>query len=185
MDVDIVSFRRLLHHLLDELGDRIPTVLDDIGKSLVLRRVLAEHAGELPRFGSKAGKPGFIEEVKSLLSEFVRYEVTADVLEDVSERTEDTLLSDKLREFSVVYRQFREKCGETRYLQRHVSSCERIRAHEGKRSVLRRIHRFHAYTVQPCRGADEDLPRRCDHCDYGSRGAGTVEGKDRMLPHEP
>ena len=112
-DVDIVSFRRLLHHLLDELGDRIPTVLDDIGKSLVLRRVLSEHAGELPRFGSKAGKPGFVEEVKSLLSEFVRYEVTADVLADVSGRTEDTLLSDKLRELSVVYRQFREKCGKT------------------------------------------------------------------------
>ena len=139
MDVDIVSFRRLLHHLLDELGDRIPTVLDDIGKSLVLRRVLAEHAGELPRFGSKAGKPGFIEEVKSLLSEFVRYEVTADVLEDVSERTEDTLLSDKLREFSIVYRQFREKCGETQITEDDIynAMCPLVRESERmKGSVL-------------------------------------------------
>ena len=113
MRIDIVSFRRLLHRLLNELGNRIPTVLDDIGKSLLLRRVLSEQSASLPRFGSKANKPGFVEEVKSLLSEFVRYEVTADVLEDVSGKTDDTLLKDKLRELSLVYRRFREKCGQT------------------------------------------------------------------------
>lgn len=139
MDVDIVSFRRLLHRLLDELGDRIPTVLDDIGKSLVLRRVLSEHAAELPRFGIKAGKPGFVEEVKSLLSEFVRYEVTADVLAEVSGKTEDVLLSDKLKELSVVYRQFRERCGQTQITEDDIynAMCPLVRESERmKGSVL-------------------------------------------------
>ena len=113
LKIDIVSFRRLLHRLTDELGDRLPTVLDDIGKSLLLRRVLSEHAQELPRFGSKAAMPGFVTEVKSLLSEFVRYEVSAEALDEASGRTEDTLLADKLSELSKVYRWFRERCGNT------------------------------------------------------------------------
>ncbi|MBR6019041.1 MAG: PD-(D/E)XK nuclease family protein [Lachnospiraceae bacterium] len=113
MDIDIVSFRRLLHRLKDELGDRIPTILDDVGKSLLLRRVLSEHASELPRFGSKANKPGFVEEIKSLLSEFVRYEVSSEALSEASKGTEDELLADKLGELSHVYRWFREKCGVT------------------------------------------------------------------------
>ena len=114
LKIDIVSFRRLLHRLMDELGDRLPGVLDDIGKSLLLRRVLSEHAQELPRFGSKAAMPGFVTEVKSLLSEFVRYEVSAEALAEASGRTEDTLLADKLSELSGVYRWFREKCGDTK-----------------------------------------------------------------------
>ena len=113
MDIDIVSFRRLLHRLKDELGDRIPTILDDVGKSLLLRRVLSEHASELPRFGSKANKPGFIEEIKSLLSEFVRYEVSSEALSEASKGAGDELLAYKLGELANVYRWFREKCGVT------------------------------------------------------------------------
>ena len=113
MRIDIVSFRRLLHRLTDELGNRVPPILDDTGKSLLLRRVLSEHAKELPRFGGKANKQGFLAELKSLLSEFVRYEVTSEALSEVSKKTEDTLFSDKLSELSEIYQWFREKCGET------------------------------------------------------------------------
>ena len=132
MNISIVSFRRLLYCLLDELGNRIPTVLDDIGKSLLLRRVLSENAGELPRFGSKANKPGFVNEVKSLLSEFVRYEVSADVLAEASGRTDDTLLSDKLKELSVIFRRFRERCGETQITEDDIynAMCPLVRISE-------------------------------------------------------
>ena len=40
MNIDVLSFGRLSHRIFDETGAQKLGVLDDIGKSLVLRRVL-------------------------------------------------------------------------------------------------------------------------------------------------
>ncbi|MBO4685899.1 MAG: PD-(D/E)XK nuclease family protein [Lachnospiraceae bacterium] len=115
MNIDIVSFRRLAYRLVDELGDRIPPVLDEVGKSLLLKKVMTEHGSEMPLFGGKINKPGFVEEVKSLLSELVSYEITAEALQNAAAASEgeDALLARKLREVSEIYEWFRERCGGT------------------------------------------------------------------------
>jgi len=107
--------------------------------------VISEHAGELPRFGSKAGKPGFVGEVKSLLSEFVRYEVTAEALSEASGKIRDSLLSDKLRELAAVYGWFRERCGETQITEDDIynAMCPLVR--ESKRLAGSTLY-FDGYT---------------------------------------
>ena len=47
MNVDIVSFPRLAYRIFDELGGVQKTILEDTGKSMVIRRLLSEHKGEL------------------------------------------------------------------------------------------------------------------------------------------
>ncbi len=122
MNIDILSFRRLTHRLMDELGDRIPEVLDDIGKSMLLKRVLTEHRNELRLYGNKVNKPGFIEEMKSLISEFARCEVSAEQLSDISGKSDDMLLADKLSEMSKIYGWFHEACGNSRITEESVYS---------------------------------------------------------------
>ena len=39
MNIDILSFKRLAYRVFEDLGVRIPVVLDDMGKSMVLRKV--------------------------------------------------------------------------------------------------------------------------------------------------
>ena len=119
MNIDIVSFRRLAYRLVDELGDRIPPVLDEIGKSLLLEKVMTEHESEMPMFGGKVNKTGFVWEVKSLLSELVNFEVSAEELREAADRaaSEDVMLARKLAEMSDVYRWFRDRCGENRIME--------------------------------------------------------------------
>ena len=52
MNIDVLSFGRLSHRILEEVGGDGRTVLDDTGKSLVLRKV-AENIG-----GGKGGDRG-------------------------------------------------------------------------------------------------------------------------------
>ncbi len=132
MNIDILSFRRLTHRLMDELGDRIPEVLDDIGKSMLLKRVLTEHRNELRLYGNKVNKPGFIEEMKSLISEFARCEVSAEQLSDISGKADDLLLADKLSEMSRIYGWFREACGNSRITEETIYSamCPLVRESE-------------------------------------------------------
>ena len=47
MNVDILSFGRLAYHVFDELGVSGQVVLEDTGKSMILRKVLSLKNDEL------------------------------------------------------------------------------------------------------------------------------------------
>ena len=48
LNIDVLSFGRLGHRILEEVGGQDIPVLDDTGKSLVLQRVAAQLKEELP-----------------------------------------------------------------------------------------------------------------------------------------
>ena len=80
MNIDVLSFGRLTHRILEEVGTKEVPVLDDTGKSLVLQKVASNLKGELPILGGLLHKQGYIHEVKSAISEFMQYGIgTEDV----------------------------------------------------------------------------------------------------------
>ena len=85
MNIDVLSFGRLSHRILEEVGGQEIPVLDDTGKSLVLQKVAANLKEQLPTLGSFLHKQGYIHEVKSAISEFMQYGIGT---EDVSKLIE-------------------------------------------------------------------------------------------------
>lgn len=73
MNIDVLSFGRLSHRILEEVGRKDVPVLDDTGKSLVLRKVAGSMKEQLPYLGSNLDKQGYIHEIKSAISEFMQY----------------------------------------------------------------------------------------------------------------
>ena len=69
MNIDVLSFGRLAHRVFEETGTDRRTVLDDIGKSLLLRRVASRCEKDLQILHRGIHRPGMIDEVKSVLSE--------------------------------------------------------------------------------------------------------------------
>ena len=58
MNIDVLSFGRLAHRVFDEVGtDKIP-VLDDTGKSLILRHVADLNKQNLPVIGGNMHRSG-------------------------------------------------------------------------------------------------------------------------------
>ena len=76
MNLDIVSFQRLAYRIFEELAIENPDVLDDMGKSMVLRKVAAGKKKELIYFKNMLDKAGFIEQLKSMLSELYQYGIS-------------------------------------------------------------------------------------------------------------
>ena len=68
LNIDILSFERLAYRVFEETGGDNRKILEDTGKSMVLQKMVQQHKKELPYLGSQMNKPGYLDEVKSLLS---------------------------------------------------------------------------------------------------------------------
>lgn len=109
LNIDVLSFSRLSHRIFEEVGKREIPVLDDTGKSLVLRKVAGSLKEELPYLGSNLDKQGYIHEVKSAISEFMQYGVgVEDVQKLMDYAAKKGTLYYKLKDLQVLYRGFVE-----------------------------------------------------------------------------
>lgn len=112
MNIDILSFQRLAYRVFEELAIVNPEVLDDMGKAMVLRKVTAAHKKKLGIFQGHLSQNGFISQLKSMLSELYQYGISPDQLEQMIGETDRPLLKQKLEDFLVVYRAFRDYISE-------------------------------------------------------------------------
>ncbi len=109
MNIDILSFGRLSHRVFEETGLSSFSVLDDLGKSLVLRRLSDKLGDRLPVIGKNMHKPGYIDEVKSTISEFMQYGIGDEDLALLEEKSlSKGALSAKLKDLRLLYREFLE-----------------------------------------------------------------------------
>lgn len=83
MNIDVLSFGRLCQRIFRETGADDRSVLGDIGKILVLRRIAGKSKGRLRILGRSVGRPGMISEIKSCLSEFMQYGIGKEELSDM------------------------------------------------------------------------------------------------------
>ena len=63
-NIDVVSFGRLAHRLLNEQAGKQAVLLDDTGKSMILRRIAGKEKQSLEVFGRNLNQSGFIQETK-------------------------------------------------------------------------------------------------------------------------
>lgn len=119
LNIDVLSFGRLSHRILEEVGTKEMPVLDDTGKSLVLQKIAADLKEQLPAMGSLLHKQGYIHEVKSAISEFMQYGIsTQDMDKLIASAEKRGALAMKLRDLKTLYRGFQD------YIREHFITTE-------------------------------------------------------------
>lgn len=114
MNIDVLSFARLAHRVFEETNCGKKLVLDDTGKSLILKKLALELEQKLPYISSNIQRTGFIHEVKSAISEFMQYGITEDKLEELVRYSAGRgALQAKLSDLLVIYKRFREYVADT------------------------------------------------------------------------
>lgn len=113
MNIDILSFLRLAYRIFDEVGGNDVPVLEDTGKSMVLRKIVANKKKELELFNHDVQKQGFIDELKSLISEIYQYSIGVEQLQEMEELAKNKpMLRAKLHDIVVIYNGFKEYMNE-------------------------------------------------------------------------
>lgn len=109
MNIDVLSFGRLAHRIFEETGYGSKQVLDDTGKSLVLRKVAAGLADDMPVIGKNLNKIGYIHEVKSAVSEFMQYGISPLQVGELAEYAKGRgALRRKLKDLELIYQGFHD-----------------------------------------------------------------------------
>lgn len=106
-NIDVLSFGRLSHRIFEETGGNEKPVLDDTGKSLVLRKIAAEKEKSLTVIGKNLQKQGYIHEVKSVISEFMQYGIGEEELKRMIDCAgQRGALQYKLKDLYLLYKEF-------------------------------------------------------------------------------
>ncbi len=107
LNVDVLSFKRLAYRVFEELGKDTLQVLEDTGKNLILQKLAGELEPRLQVLQGSLHRIGYIDEIKSFLTELAQYRITPDMLgEMASDEGISPLLAAKLSDIRLLYTAF-------------------------------------------------------------------------------
>lgn len=114
LNIEVLSFERLSYRVFEEVGVHTKHMLEEIGKSFVLEKIALDKADELPFLGRNLKKPGYIYEMKSLISELAQYDIKEADLEDmIASSKKRPQLQGKLKDVYTIYKAFRQYLADT------------------------------------------------------------------------
>ncbi len=114
LNIDVLSFHRLAYRVFEEVPALQKTVLEDMGKMLLLRKVLSEQKENLGYFKHGLYRPGFLDECKSFLCELTQYSVEDEDFDRMEEIFGgQRLVAGKLEDIRLIYGALKEKMGDT------------------------------------------------------------------------
>lgn len=116
MNIDAIGMNRLAYRVFDELGISTGQVLEDFGKSMLIKKILCEQQDTLQVYGSYYDKLGFVDEMKSMMSEIFQYNIKQDTVDEIMEQIpEDSVVAGKMQDIRHIYEEFEAFAGE-RYI---------------------------------------------------------------------
>lgn len=109
MNIDIIGFNRLAYRVFEEQNVKIGAVLEDFGKSMLIRSIAGKMRDEFSVYQNCIDKYGFVDEVKSLFSELFTYAVSEkDIRTVMDQLSKEDGLYLKLQDLMLIYHAFTE-----------------------------------------------------------------------------
>lgn len=105
----VLSFRRLGWRIFSETGGGQKTILGEMGKRMLLRRLLLQYKPQLQIFARSATRPGMADLLAQMIREFKIYRVTPKDLRSILDL--NSSLTQKLQELALLYDGFNQALG--------------------------------------------------------------------------
>lgn len=108
LTLEILSFQRLARTVMQRTGGLACPPIDDLGKLLILRRLLQQEPERYPYLNQSVNRPGYLLKIGQALQEFKRYQISSEGLRQVLEQANlpQTLFTSKLGEIAALYGQY-------------------------------------------------------------------------------
>ncbi len=106
-NIDVLSFNRLAHRILTELGMDSMHIIEDTGKNFILRKLSNDLSDSMQILGANISKHGYINQLKSLISEMTQYRIDSDILKEMMNcKAVSGAFAMKLSDLATIYEAF-------------------------------------------------------------------------------
>ena len=113
LKTEVLSFQRLAFRIFNEVGGITYPHIHSAGKCMILYRILDKMRNSFKVFAKSSDREGFVNTLSTLTTEFKRYGVTTEHLENASrELSLNNPLRDKLLELNLIYAEFEKTLSE-------------------------------------------------------------------------
>ena len=114
----VLSFNRLCFYIFNELGNEKKILLEDIGKNMLLKKILSGKDLNLNFFGDIKRKNGFIDNLGEIISEFYKNNISAEQVFNCLNEFDESLKI-KLNDLVLIYKKYDDYMAK-KYLSRGI-----------------------------------------------------------------
>ena len=112
LNIDVTSMARLANAAFAKLSGMKHEFIPEIGKSMIIKKVLCDCGDKLVMYGRNSRHAGFVAEAKALISELLQYGVTEEDLKETMELSDkEPVLKRKLQDVITVVSGFKTYLG--------------------------------------------------------------------------
>ncbi len=108
----VLSFKTMSSIVFSYVGGLTDININSSGKAMMTYRAIENVSSELDIFSKSAAQSGFVSSIAEMISELKQYNISYDMLENISGEVENETLSLKLKDVSKIYKEFEEKLHE-------------------------------------------------------------------------
>lgn len=112
LKTEVLSFKRMAHRVFELCGGRVHDRMKDSGRSMLIYKILQSNEENLHYFNRISKEQGFTDIISDTITEFKKYNVFPENLEDSINSVEERELKDKLMDLSLIYSKFNESIAE-------------------------------------------------------------------------
>lgn len=110
--VRVLSFKTLSNIVFSQTGGLTDVNINSSGKAMMVYRAIEDVSEELNVFSKSKSQSGFVSSITDMISEMKQYNISPEMLENISGELENETLSLKLKDISKIYNSFEGKLHE-------------------------------------------------------------------------
>ena len=123
--IRVCGFHKLFEMIAEEQDLKLKPWLNDLGKSMILRRLVDKHQGDFSIFAKAARHKGFVENLRLIIDELAKFEISEKALISAGKyfniSGKNPMISEKIADISLVYGEYLQVlndnyCDETKLL---------------------------------------------------------------------
>ena len=109
---EVLSFKRMAHKVFDECGGRVHNIMKDSGRSMLIYKILQEENEGFQYFNRIYKEKGFTDIISKTLTEFKKYNITNELINNNLSAIKDEELKKKLEDLSLILKKFNDNISE-------------------------------------------------------------------------
>lgn len=113
LGVEIVSFKRLMHRIFEEVGNKEQSIITEMGKMMLLRKVFLSNEELLQLYKKAFDKPGFLLKFHELIQELKQNMIDPGDLQRIYDSIElESLLKYKINDLKIIFEGYEKEKGD-------------------------------------------------------------------------